>query len=158
MARRFPWQGRSQKVSDFLHFLVCDRKKRSQGCFPNCVKRRIVGNTRWNLIHIFAASLSCSQLCHFPTLLLCCSVTRLLCWSHPMSRSQASWAQQTDFLPPHSQISQLLTRHKIPLFRTQIWIHHHGPKHLVISSESLCVYSKDQITTILVIVVAIPCH
>ena len=72
-----------KKCLVFLHFLVfCDKKKRSQGCFPNCVKRRIVGNTQWNLIHIFAASLSSltwllcwGLLCHFATLLVTPDVT-----------------------------------------------------------------------------------
>ena len=131
-------------------FLFVTKRKEVKATFPNCVKRRIVGKTQWNLIHIFAASLT--EL--FSALSLCysagdCSVTLLLCASHPMSRSQASWAQQTDFLSPHSQISQLLTRDKIPFFGTRIWnINHHLTSYITryfnISSHSLCMYSKDQ--------------
>ena len=111
LLRITPWQERSpKKCLFFCMFLFVTKRKEVKATFPNCVKRRIVGKTQWNLIHIFAASLT--EL--FSALSLCysagdCSVTLLLCASHPMSRSQASWAQQTDFLSPHSQISQLLT-------------------------------------------------
>ena len=164
MARRFPWQERSQKVSDFLHFLVCDRKKRSQGCFPNCVKRRIVGNTRWNLIHIFAASLSCSQLCHFPTLLLCHLATLLV----TPDVTFTSQLGTTDRFPPATFSNfSALDKTQNSLFGTRIWCHRHTSQTVLLSVgnltflQNLCSCTLRSTTAMLyldIMVVTIPCH
>ena len=70
----------------------------------------------WNIRRHFA------RLCLVILLLLCldppCHLTTLLVTADVTFRS-ASWAQQTDFLPLHSQISQVLTRHKINFLESQ---------------------------------------
>ena len=110
----------AREIPKSVRFLAfsCDKKKRSQGCFPNCVKRRIVGNTRWNLIHIFAASLSCSQLCHFPTLLFCHLATLLV----TPDVTFTSQLGTTDRFPPatFSNFSALDKTQNF-LFGTQMW-------------------------------------
>ena len=162
MARRFPWQERSQKVSDLLHFHFWDKKKsrllsklRKKA---HCWEHTVEPDTHLCRITELLSALS---LCYSAALLLCHSATLLV----TPDVTFTSQLGTTDRFPPATFSNfSALDKTQNPPFRNQNMDSSSYISNIIdylTFLQTLCACTLRPIPTMLfldIMVVALPCH